>query len=350
MSRMQRWSFMVQTGALAGLAGQLRFGLQHRRRETVQRRPVIGTGRAENAHGRRADRGRDMHQAGIVRDGDAGCRHRQNAVAQIGAGEVADLAAARGDDLLRQRLFAGTADHPDIEAALGQQPRGFADNRSSAWRRRPSPAPAPPRARCRARWPGASGPISSRGTASCGTGHSGGSGAPCGQRQRGILVDETGQGLLAPAHPVDQPEPRFAEKAHPFRDAGQCRRNRRFPGAGQDEGGSVAPGAQFRRQTAIAWPPQAGCGAGPRRSRRGRPACNRPAARRGRSPAGRPAGSASAASGRAPPYGRGRSRRSTYRERSGSAGCRRRPPSRSHLVNYDSYLDKLLTGRFRPRR
>ena len=83
MSRMQRWSFMVQTVRWQGWQGSYGFGLQHRGRETVQRRPQIGTGRPENAHGRRADRGRDMHQAGIIRDGDAGCRHRQNAVAQI---------------------------------------------------------------------------------------------------------------------------------------------------------------------------------------------------------------------------------------------------------------------------
>ena len=125
MSRMQRWSFMVQTVRWQGWQGSFGLGLKNRRRKAVQRRPEIGTGGAENAHGRRADRGRDMHQAGIVRDGDAGRRHRQNAVAQIGAGEVADLAAAGGDDLLRQRLLAGAADHPDVEAALDQQPRGL---------------------------------------------------------------------------------------------------------------------------------------------------------------------------------------------------------------------------------
>ena len=95
------------------------------------------------------------------------------------------------------------------------------DNRSSAWRRRPSPAPAPPRARCRARWPAASGRFPQRERPSCGTGHSGGRARLRGQRQRGVLVDEAGQGLLAPAHPVDQPESGFAEKTDPFRDTGQ---------------------------------------------------------------------------------------------------------------------------------
>ena len=37
MSRMQRWSFMVQTGALAGLARQHGFGLS-----TVAARPFSG--------------------------------------------------------------------------------------------------------------------------------------------------------------------------------------------------------------------------------------------------------------------------------------------------------------------
>jgi hypothetical protein len=63
-----------------------------------------------------------MHQAGVVGNRHAGRRHRQNAIAQIGAGEVADLATAHGDDVLRQRLFGGTADHPDVEAALDQKP------------------------------------------------------------------------------------------------------------------------------------------------------------------------------------------------------------------------------------
>ena len=69
-----------------------------------------------------------------------------------------------------------------------------------------------------------------------------------GKRRRGILVDKARQRLLAPAHPVDQSERGLAEEADPFRDAGERGRNRRLPGAGQDQRGSIAPGPQFRRE------------------------------------------------------------------------------------------------------
>jgi hypothetical protein len=71
------------------------------------------------------------------------------------------------------------------------------------------------------------------------------------QRQRGVLVDEAGQGLFAPAHPVDQPESRLAEEADALGDAGQRGRNRGLPGARQDQGGSIASGAQFGCKTAL---------------------------------------------------------------------------------------------------
>ena len=129
--------------ALAGLARHAGFGL-HGRGKAVQRRPVIGAGGAENAHGRRAERGRDMHQAGIVRDRDAGRRHRQNAVAQIGAGEVAHPRRRRRRRSPRPCAFSpGPPTTQTSRPLFGQKPRGLADNRSSAWRRRPSPAPAP---------------------------------------------------------------------------------------------------------------------------------------------------------------------------------------------------------------
>src|SRR2546421_2512278 len=65
---------------VARLAGHDRFGL-NRRRKPVQRRPVIRAGGAENTHGRRAQSGGNVHQAGIVGDRDIGRRHRQNAIA-----------------------------------------------------------------------------------------------------------------------------------------------------------------------------------------------------------------------------------------------------------------------------
>src|SRR5882757_8328299 len=53
--------------AVAGLAGHHGPGL-NRCRKAIQRRPVIGAGGAENAHGRRSQRGGDMHQPGIIGD------------------------------------------------------------------------------------------------------------------------------------------------------------------------------------------------------------------------------------------------------------------------------------------
>ena len=201
---MQRWSFMVQTGRWQGWHGTRGFGL-NRRRKAIERRPVIGAGGAENAHGRRAERGRDMHQAGIVGNRDAGRRHRQNAVAQVGAGEVADPRAAGGHDLRRQRLFAGAADHPDVQAAVRPEAARPPDNRSSAWTSRPSPAPAPrlcpvpsPLA-CRQRL------TSSRARRSCGTGHSGGSGAPSGSASAAFLSMKRGRAFSPQRHRLIRP-------------------------------------------------------------------------------------------------------------------------------------------------
>ncbi len=211
------------------------------------------------------------------------------------------------------------------------------DNRSSAWRRRPSP--------------GASATARSSAQTVClppAVGFPGGDNklrhrpfrrqrSPVRQRQRGILVDEAGQGLLAPAPSVDQPEPGLADKADPFGDPGECRGNRRFPGAGQDQRGAIGPGAQLRRQSPLPGdckpaarqvPDDPGADAGhvidQRRAQRA-------------SPAGRQAGSASAASAPARPYGRARSRRSTYRGRSGSAVYRPHPRSPLDVLNLCSY-------------
>ena len=83
---------------------------------------------------------------------------------------------------------------------------------------------ARPRRRARPR-------LSVAGTISSGSGHSAGSAAPLGKRQRGACVDHAGQFALAAAHVVEQAEPAFADKAGAHRNAGQERRQRRFPGA-----------------------------------------------------------------------------------------------------------------------
>ena len=115
------------------------------------------------------------------------------------------------------------------------------------------------------------------------------------QRQRGVLVDQAGQGLFAPAPLVEQPKPGFADETHPFRNAGQRRRNRRFPGPGHDQRGAVVPGAEPPRQPPLLGERQPAARQVPDDAGRARPACNRPAERRARWSAGRPGGSASAA-------------------------------------------------------
>ena len=174
------------------------------------------------------------------------------------------LPPAGGDDLLRQRLLAGAADHPDVEPALDQQPRGAGvigpalggADRAGGQRHRGTGAEVvglpPARDFLRRHDELRHRPFRRQWRAGR-------------QRQRGILVDEAGQGLFAPAHPVDQPESGLAEKAHPLGDPGQRGRNRGLPGAGQDEGGSITPGAQLGCETPLLGHAQAGCGAGPRR-------------------------------------------------------------------------------------
>ena len=160
------------------------------------------------------------------------------------------LPPAGGNDLLRQRLLAGAADHPDVEPALDQQPCGAGvigpalggADRAGRQRHRGAGAEVvglpPARDFLRRHDELRHRPFRRQRRAGR-------------QRQRGILVDEAGQGLLAPAHPVDQPESGLAEKAHALGDTGQRRRNRGLPGAGQDEGGSIAPGAQFGCETPL---------------------------------------------------------------------------------------------------
>ena len=166
--------------------------------------------------------------------------------------------SAGGDDLGRQRLFARGRRPPRRRGPARRAAARLPGNRSSAWRRRPSPAPAPPPGRCRGRWPAASGRFPRREPRSCGTGHSGGNGAPSGSASAAFLSMKRGRRLLAPAPAVEQAEPGFADKSHPFRNAGQRRRNRRFPGPGQHQRGAVVARRGAGPPAPIAWRPPAG--------------------------------------------------------------------------------------------
>ena len=82
---------------VARLAVELLDGLLHGGGDRIERRPMPRAGRAENADGRGAERGRDVQQARVVRDRDVRRGKRQDRVAQIRAGEIArDRARDRG--------------------------------------------------------------------------------------------------------------------------------------------------------------------------------------------------------------------------------------------------------------
>src|SRR5687768_17086067 len=157
-----------------------------------------------------------------------------------------DAGPADGRDLRRKRLLGRATQHPDVYAlggeALGQRrvvrrwpAFTLADG---TWRhgdhgaiRREGTLGAP-RFRLRPgnnelrQWP---------------FGREGRSG---GQGQRGALIDHPGQGALSPPHVIEQEKPPFAEEADALRNAGEKRRERRFPSPGHHERGAVALGPQ----------------------------------------------------------------------------------------------------------
>ena len=106
-------------------------------------------GRPEDADGRRADRGRDMHQAGVVRHAGAGELQREDGVAQIVRGEVARV-RARGARRSRWRA----APRPGCPAPRPNSLRAVSDF-APARRNADRPALArADRARARRRPPG----------------------------------------------------------------------------------------------------------------------------------------------------------------------------------------------------
>ncbi len=152
-------------------------------------------------------------------------------------------------------------------------------------------------------------------TRSCGTGHSGGSGAPSGSARAAFLSMKRGRAFSPQRNAVDQPEPPLPDKADALGDAGQGWGDGRLPGPGQHQGGPIAALAQFGRQRPLPGHRKPPAGKVRQRCRPGPRACNRPAGRRARLSARPPGGLASARSAPARPYGRGRSHRSTYRGR-----------------------------------
>ena len=93
-----------------GRAGNRARSRPAQRRQRVERRPMPRAGRAENADGRRSQRGSNVQQARVVRYREIGGCQRQDGIAQIGAREVADRRRCSRANLLRQRRFVRAAD------------------------------------------------------------------------------------------------------------------------------------------------------------------------------------------------------------------------------------------------
>ena len=77
---------------VAGPARQI-VGRFNRRGDRIERSPVPWARRAEDSHRRCAERGGDVQQTGIVRYRDICRGERQNGIAQVGPGQVADIAS-----------------------------------------------------------------------------------------------------------------------------------------------------------------------------------------------------------------------------------------------------------------
>ena len=89
-------------------------------RQRIERRPVRRAARSEDCHRRRADCGRDVHQAGIVRHPGVGRSKRDYRVAQLGASEIAHAIARHSEERYSQmagaQLLGGV-----VGAASGSQ-------------------------------------------------------------------------------------------------------------------------------------------------------------------------------------------------------------------------------------
>src|SRR6059058_4629785 len=81
------------------------------RGDRVEGSPVPWAGRAEDSDSRCAERGGDVQQTGIVRYRDIRRGERENGVAQVRPGEVADIASS-SSNLGGNLFFVWSADHP----------------------------------------------------------------------------------------------------------------------------------------------------------------------------------------------------------------------------------------------
>src|SRR3977135_821519 len=96
---------------VAGPAGELACCLDHGG-DRIKRRPMPWAGRTENPDYRRAERGRNVEEAGIVRNRGVGGGERQDGRAQIGPAEIAYISFGATHDLGGELPLARPSEHP----------------------------------------------------------------------------------------------------------------------------------------------------------------------------------------------------------------------------------------------
>src|SRR5258707_2234118 len=96
-------------------------GRFNHRGDRVERSPVPWPSRSEDSDGRCAERSGDGQQTGIVRYRAIRRGERENGVAQVGPGEVADIACS--SNFSGDLVFVWSADHP-YPVTLDGKPAG----------------------------------------------------------------------------------------------------------------------------------------------------------------------------------------------------------------------------------
>src|SRR5258705_5636999 len=109
-------------------------GRFNHRGDRVERSPVPWASRSEDSDGRCAEGSGDVQQTGIVRYRDIRRGERENGVAQVGPGEVADIACS--SNFSGVFVFVWSSDHP-YSVTLDGKPAGEIDVEcgwASVWR------------------------------------------------------------------------------------------------------------------------------------------------------------------------------------------------------------------------
>ena len=162
------------------------------------------------------------------------------------------MVAARRD-LGGERMFAGTAEHQHRKSLRAKAPRHLRIGSRRPALRGTDGAGRERRNGAAIREPEALPPRRDLGRCDFQLGQ-----RICGRQRRALghgerraAVDHAGQGPLAPAHIVEQAEPDLAGESGALGNAGEPRRERRFPGARHHQCAAITFGAQARRERAM---------------------------------------------------------------------------------------------------